>query len=147
LSGLSIRPACAGDEPAWRALWDGYCEYYEVEVPEAVTAETWRRLLGDGGHECLVAERDGEVVGFANYLLHPSTWATTDRCYLEDLFVAPAARGTGTARALIETLAALAREHGWREVYWHTEGDNSRARGLYDSFVAADGFVRYVLKP
>jgi GNAT superfamily N-acetyltransferase len=147
LSELSIRPARAGDEPAWRELWAGYCEYYEVEVPEDVTAQTWRRLLAEGGHECLVAERAGEVVGFANYLLHPSTWSTRARCYLEDLFVAPAARGAGAGRALIEALRERAREHGWREVYWHTEGENVRARGLYDSFVEADGFVRYVLKP
>ncbi|MDX6697239.1 MAG: hypothetical protein QOE65_636 [Solirubrobacteraceae bacterium] len=148
MTDVRIRPVRAADEGAWRELWDGYCEYYEVEVPEEVTAETWRRLLGEGGHECLVAEDgDGRVVGFATYLLHPSTWSTRERCYLEDLFVAPAARGAGAGRALVEALRERVRAEGWRELYWHTEGDNVRARGLYDSFVAADGFVRYVLAP
>ena len=143
----TIRPVAPGDEARWRELWDGYCAYYRTEVPEAVTAETWARLLGEGGHECLVAERDGAVAGFATYLLHPSTWSTRDRCYLEDLFVAPSARGAGVGRALIEALLARVREHGWRELYWHTERDNRRARALYDTFTPADDFVRYVVKP
>ena len=147
MSEIDVRPARAADEPVWRELWAGYCEYYGAEVPEDVTAHTWARILGDGGHACLVAERLGEVVGFANYLLHPSTWSTADRCYLEDLFVAPAARGAGVGRALIERLRELTREHGWRQVYWHTESGNGRARALYDTFIGADGFVRYVLGP
>ena len=36
------RPA---DEADWRRLWSGYCKFYETEVPEAVTAATWERML------------------------------------------------------------------------------------------------------
>jgi hypothetical protein len=31
-------------------------------------------------------------------------------------------------------------------VYWNTKENNYRARGLYDKFARADGFVRYVVK-
>lgn len=147
MSELSIRPARAGDEPAWRELWAGYCEFYGVDVAPDVTAATWERVTGDSPMSCLVAERGGRVVGFAHFLLHPSTWSRVDSCYLEDLFVAPDARRGGVARALVEALAELARERGWRHVYWHTQGDNHPARALYDSLVAADGYVRYVLRP
>jgi GNAT superfamily N-acetyltransferase len=136
----------AADEPVWRVLWDGYCEFYETVVPPDVTAETWRRLLEPGGPvEGLVAERDGEVVGFVNCVIHPSTWATAESCYLEDLFVSPAARGTGAGRALIEAVVERARSRGLEKVYWHTREDNSRARALYDTFTKADDFVRYVV--
>src|SRR5438128_1611186 len=40
-----IRDAVAEDEAAWRLLWDGYCEFYKVEIPEATTASTWSRIL------------------------------------------------------------------------------------------------------
>jgi GNAT superfamily N-acetyltransferase len=143
---VEVRPVSAGDEGAWRTLWDGYCAFYETVVPPDVTAETWRRLLEPAEPvEGLVAEEGGEVVGFVNYVLHPSTWATATACYLEDLFVSPAARGSGAGRALIEAVLGLAQSHGWDKVYWHTRRDNARARALYDSFTEADDFVRYVV--
>ena len=148
LSSLTeVRAVSAGDERVWRELWDGYCAFYETVVPPEVTAATWSRLLDpceriDG----LVVEHDGEVVGFVNYVVHPSTWAIADSCYLEDLFVAPSARGTGAGRALIEAVVERARSSGWDKVYWHTRQDNARARALYDSFTQADDFVRYVVR-
>ena len=146
MSTIEVRAPRAGDELAWRALWDRYCEFYETTVPAAVTSETWRRLLDPeepvGG---LVAEHGGSVVGFLNYVVHRRTWSVADVCYLEDLFVSEAARGGGAGRGLIEALLARARSSGWAKVYWHTHRDNARARALYDSFVAADEFVRYVV--
>jgi GNAT superfamily N-acetyltransferase len=144
---IEVRDAAPADEGAWRELWDGYLEFYDRRLDPAVTDATWSRLLGEGPMSCLVAVEGDEVVGFADYLLHPSTWSRADSCYLEDLFVAPSARGRGAGRALIEALAGRAREHGWRHVYWHTEGGNRAARALYDRFTPADGFVRYVLAP
>jgi GNAT superfamily N-acetyltransferase len=117
-------------------------------VPPHVTAATWQRLLDPEQHvDGLVAEHDGEVVGFVNYVLHPSTWGTADTCYLEDLFVSPEARGSGAGRALIEAVLERAESYGWDKVYWHTRADNARARALYDSFAPADDFVRYVVPP
>ena len=141
-----MRDVSAADERAWRALWDGYCAFYETDVPPEVTAVTWRRLVDPGGPLVgLVAEDDGEVIGFVNCVLHASTWAAGEICYLEDLFVSPAARGSGAGRALIEAVLERARSNGWERVYWHTREDNARARALYDSFTKADDFVRYVV--
>jgi ribosomal protein S18 acetylase RimI-like enzyme len=134
------------DEGAWRELWDGYCAFYETVVPPDVTAKTWRRLLEPGEPvEGLVAEQAGEVVGFVNCVLHPTTWGVAETCYLEDLFVSPAARGSGAGRALIEAVLERAESRRWDKVYWHTRRDNERARALYDSFAKADDFVRYVV--
>jgi len=147
LSGIDVRATRAGDENAWRELWDGYCAFYESVVPAEATTATWRRLLDpDEPLEGMVAERDGEVIGFVNCVLHPSTWSAADTCYLEDLFVSPTARGSGAGRALIEAVLERARSNGWDQVYWHTREDNARARALYDSFTKADGFVRYVVR-
>ena len=49
----------------------------------------------------------------------------------------------GAGRALIENLVALAREGGWRRIYWHTHEGNTRARALYDRIVERTDYVRY----
>ena len=65
--------------------------------------------------------------------------------YLEDLFVAPEARGHGVGRMLLQDLVVLARQNGWPKLYWHTRATNITARRLYDTFTRADDFVRYVV--
>jgi GNAT superfamily N-acetyltransferase len=142
--GLLIRDARPEDEPAWRRLWAGYCAFYETDVPEAVTAATWDRIFEPQSTIfCRIAERDGEVAGFTNSVLHLGTWTLAPICYLEDLFVDPVLRGHGIGRALIEDLLKLAGERGWSRLYWHTRGSNETARRLYDQFAQADDFVRY----
>ena len=95
---------------------------------------------------CVVAEVDGQVYGFANCVVHENTWESQAVCYLEDLFVTPAARRRGIARALIEWLHNAMRAEGWARLYWMTQAENLEARRLYDHFAQADGFVRYVIR-
>lgn len=145
-AGLTIRDPVAADEAAWRALWKSYCAFYRAQVPADVTSTTWRRMLDpDAPVFGRLAERDGRIVGFAVSLLHLGTWTAAPICYLEDLFVDPAARRGGIARALVEDLLALAARNGWARLYWHTESGNAAARRVYDRFAPADDFVRYRL--
>jgi GNAT superfamily N-acetyltransferase len=143
---IDVRAATPADEPRWRELWAGYNAFYEAKVPESITQATWRRIL-DPAAPILgrVAVVEARVVGFSNSVLHESTWAAGPICYLEDLFVDPAMRGSGVGRMLLQDLAVLARQHGWPTLYWHTRGNNSTARRLYDTFTPADDFVRYVV--
>lgn len=90
----------------------------------------------------VVADR---VAGFAMWHTHLTTWSAAPDCYLEDLFVAEDARGTGLGRALIEDLQGVARALGCGRLYWMTDQNNARARALYDSFAPADGHLRYRL--
>lgn len=139
-----IRDPAPEDETAWRDLWAGYCAFYETEVPEAVTAGTWKRMLDPGGPLIgRIAEWEGKQAGFTICVLHEGTWTLKPICYLEDLFVAPSLRGKGIGRALLEDVLDLADARGWSRVYWHTREGNREARRLYDAFAAADDFVRY----
>jgi len=143
---INVRAATAADEPRWRELWAGYNAFYEAKLPESITQATWRRILDPAAPMVgRVAIVEGRAVGFSNSVLHESTWAATPVCYLEDLFVDPAMRGRGVGRLLLQDLVALARQHGWPTLYWHTRGNNSTARRLYDTFTPADDFVRYVV--
>lgn len=143
---MTVRPATAADEAAWRRLWAGYCSFYETSVPEAVTATTWARILDpDQPVICRVAEVDGTVVGFAVCVLHLGTWSPKTVCYLEDLFVDPTVRGQGLGRALIEALAAEGRAAGWSRLYWQTRADNAAAQALYDRITPMTDWRRYDL--
>lgn len=143
----TIRAAIPADEAVWRTLWAGYCDHSGVKLAAQVTDRTWKRILDpDSAVMCMVAEVDGQVYGFANCVVHEGTWETQALCYLEDLFVLPSARGHGLGRALIEWLRNAMRAEGWARLYWMAKEDNASARKLYDHFVQADGFVRYVIK-
>ncbi len=141
---LRIRPLEAGDRAAWYPLWRGYQEFYRVDIPEAVSAETWRRLLDPeepmAGAAALAA---GEIVGIVHWLFHRSCWTVEDSCYLQDLFVAPALRGNGVGRRLIEHVRDAARGRGCTRLYWHTHETNARARLLYDRVATLSGFLQY----
>lgn len=142
---VEIRPLAEGDREAWLPLWQGYLTFYEASVPDAVTAETWRRLIDPEGpiHGFAAVDGDGRLVGFVHYLFHPVTWSTSERCYLEDLYVMPDARGTGAGRALIEAVYAAAEAAGANQVYWLTAEDNATARRLYDRVGRLTPFIKY----
>jgi GNAT superfamily N-acetyltransferase len=141
-----VRDLTPSDETSWRRLWSDYVAFYEAEVDDVTTSRTLARILDPFAPLfARVVEVDGQVAGFAVCVLHEGTWVRTPICYLEDLFVDPAHRGAGLGRALIEDLLALGRGRGWSRLYWHTRQTNGAARRLYDRFVAADGFVRYIV--
>lgn len=145
---VSIRKTEPRDEARWRVLWDGYLRFYESDLPETITRHTWQRLMNaDAPVYGIVAEDATEgVIGFANYLIHESTWAATPLCYLEDLYVDSSRRAKGVGAQLIDWLVAETRARGWSGLYWHTRETNYRARGLYDQYAPHSGFLRYVAK-
>lgn len=73
----------------------------------------------------------GDVAGFALWFLNFSTWKARHGIYLEDLYVRPAARGTGLGVALLQTLAALCVERGYRRLEWWVLDWNNPAHDFY----------------
>ena len=137
-----IRPLAAEDREAWEQLARGYKLFYKTETSAWEYEHAWRRLLARDRVFGLVAESGGAVVGIAHYLFHTSAW-TEKVCYLQDLFVAPDARGRGVARALIEAVAREARIQGASRYYWTTQEHNAAGRALYDKVARFNGFIRY----
>lgn len=144
-----IRPLQPEDEAGWRRLWSGYLAFYQTSVPDGVYASTFARLLGPDPRDfsALVAERDGQLLGLAHYLFHRHCWKIEEVCYLQDLFVAPEARGTGLGRMLIEAVYARADAAGSPSVYWLTQDFNTQARQLYDRVAQVTPFIRYNRPP
>ena len=141
-----IRPLRQTDEAEWRRLWTDYLAFYKTTVPEAVYQSTFARLLGDDPQDfsALVAEGDNGLLGLTHYLFHRHGWKIENTCYLQDLFVDPAARGTGLGRALIEAVYAMAKARGCAKVHWLTHESNVTAQSLYDQLAVNEGFIQYV---
>jgi len=140
----AIRLVRPGDREAWEPLWQGLLSFYEARLASDVTNASWRRFFDPlEPVEAFVADRGGRLIGFAHYLLHRSTWAPVCYCYLEDLFVEPSARGSGTGRALIAAVEAAAREAGASRLYWMTHETNQTAQQLYNQVAERPGFVQY----
>jgi GNAT superfamily N-acetyltransferase len=139
---IEIRPLQPVDRAAWEVLARGYKTFYQTPLPDAEYEKTWQRLLRAEEIFGLGAHLDGKLVGIAHYMFHKSAWST-DACYLQDLFTAEAARGQGVGRALIDAVAAAARQRGATRYYWLTHETNATARSLYDKVGQYRGFMRY----
>ena len=116
-------------------LMRGYCDFYAAAPPDAALLALSRALLEGPGHEgvqLLAREHDGVAAGFATVYWSWSTLSASRVGVMNDLFVDPAARGTGLADELIRACAALARRHGATELGWQTAVDNERAQAVYE---------------
>lgn len=144
----TIAPITPADLDEWLALWNGYLTFYESTLDEETTAATFARLVdpASGIHGVLARDDDGRGIGLVHWLTHPATWTTTDYCYLEDLFVAPDARGAGAGRLLIEHVRDWAERNGSAKVYWLTAESNATARALYDRVATRSGMIHYQIK-
>ena len=140
----TIRELRTKDWDDWRALWRGYLDFYRDDVSEETGRATFDSLCR--GHDMfglIALDDEARGVGIANCVLHATTWSRQPTCYLEDLFVAPAARGRDLGRALLAAVKQEATARGAGRVYWHTQQYNGRARSLYDQVARLTSFAVY----
>ncbi len=116
---LTIRPAVPADAALLVQLIGELAVYEkmsaDVQVTPALLEET---MFRKGGAEALIAEWEGEPVGFALYFHNFSTFVGRPGLYLEDLFVRPEARGRGIGTILLSTLARIAVERNCGRMEW-----------------------------
>ncbi len=113
-SSVHIRLATLEDIPILFSLIQALAEYEQlademVGKPELLA----EHLFGKQRYaEALLAEWEGEGVGFALFFWNYSTFRTQPGLHLEDLFVRPEFRRRGIGKALLTTLAKIAVERG-----------------------------------
>jgi GNAT superfamily N-acetyltransferase len=113
-----------------------YQHFYEVhDIDNDRNRSFFRRFLAPSADGELLAARDegGMILGYACLYGHFASTRAVETVLMNDLFVAPEARGRGIGRALIEASAAVARERGAAWLEWATAPDNHTAQRLYDS--------------
>lgn len=133
-----IRFARPDDTPTIARLIRALADYerlaHAVVLDEALLRE---HLFGARPYvEALLAEDEGEVVGFALYFHNYSTFLGQPGLYLEDIFVQPAWRGRGHGKALMTELARLAVERGCGRLEWSVLDWNAPSIGFYRSLGA-----------
>ncbi|MEV1285661.1 GNAT family N-acetyltransferase [Micromonospora sp. NPDC049679] len=144
-----IRPARPSDVPAIVAMVHELAEYERAPEQCHLTEEQLRAALFGAqpalfGH--VGVDADDEPLGFALWFLNFSTWEGVHGIYLEDLYVRPAARGTGLGRLLLSTLAEICVERGYPRLEWWVLHWNP-ARDFYHAIgaTAMDEWVPYRL--
>jgi len=144
MQSVEIKAVDNYDFDMWLPLWKGYQRFYEVDIPESVTLNIWRRFLdpGEPMHAALATVGE-QPLGLVHSIYHRSAWTTGDYCYLQDLFVADNARGGGIGRSLIEHVYAKAKRRGASRVHWLTHESNHNGMQLYDRIADRSGFIQY----
>jgi GNAT superfamily N-acetyltransferase len=141
----TIRELRSDDWDDWHALWTDYLAFYRAELKEETGRAAFERMCEgwDGMFGLIGLDGEGRGIGMADCVIHATTWSRQPKCYLEDLFVAPAARGQDLGRALLEAVKEQASARGAPHLYWHTQQYNGRARSLYDQVGNPTSFVVY----
>jgi GNAT superfamily N-acetyltransferase len=118
---FTIRPAHREDVPAVVAMVHELADFERAADRCHLTTEQLEAAVF-GPHATLFGHVAVDVqdapLGFALWYLNFSTWEGVNGLYLEDLYVRPAARGTGAGGALLATLAAICVERGYRRLEW-----------------------------
>ncbi|ROS03980.1 acetyltransferase (GNAT) family protein [Raoultella terrigena] len=141
---ITVEIVAENDYPQWFALWKNYQTFYRVDIAESTSLLTWNRFFNPiEPVYCAMAKENGTVVGLVHYLFHRSTWADTDYCYLEDLFVSADVRGKQIGKRLIEHVQRQARKRHCAHLYWHTHETNLRGQRLYDWIASKSGMIEY----
>jgi ribosomal protein S18 acetylase RimI-like enzyme len=151
---FKIRPATESDAPALGRLGGLLLRmHYEFDRqrfiapggdPEAGYASFLRWQLGQDDAVVLVAEQEGEVVGYVYAALEPQSWKELrEACgFLHDLVVEARGRRIGIATALVEGAAAWLKERGAPRVILGTAAQNEAAQRLFERL----GFRRTMIE-
>lgn len=129
---IEVRRAQVADAEAVARLLDDFNSEFDDETPGVeLMRERFAPLLQSGEIVVLVAGEGPD--GFAQLRFRPSVITGALDAYLEELYVAPAVRGQGIGRALLEAAMKEARRLGAKRIELGTSEDDVAARGLYES--------------
>ena len=134
----AIRSATVNDV---RLLWTMIRELAEYERELDKVSITEGDLVRDGfgavpKFRALLAEWEGEPAGYALFFGFYSTWEGRPGLFLEDLFVRPRFRSRGIGKALLASVARIAREENCYGVRWEVLNWNQTAIDLYKALGA-----------
>jgi GNAT superfamily N-acetyltransferase len=136
-SSVAVREARIEDVPAILKLIKELAAFENLS--HTVTAdEASLREHGFGAEprfKVLLAEADGEAVGFLSYMIRYSIWGGSEFINLDDLFVSERVRGRGVGRMLMRRMAEIASARTM-VVRWELLPDNAPAKAFYEALGA-----------
>jgi len=136
---LSIRPATVHDAALLKTMVHELAEFEKLSHEVSITEQDVLRD-GFGQHpkfRAVIAEWDGEPVGYALFFEFFSSFQGRPGLFLDDIFVRPAFRKHGVGKALIAHVAGIA----WKEKYfcmrWEVLDWNKQAIDFYNNLGAS----------
>jgi len=134
---LTIRPATPQDVALILRFVRELAEFErEPDAVKATEESLNHALFGERSAEAVIAEQDGEPMGFALFFHNFSTWTGRKGLYLEDLYVTPEARGSGVGTALLRHLAGIALDRDCGRFEWAVLDWNTPAIDFYTAMGA-----------
>ena len=135
---VMVRKAESADLDSLAILFDGYRQFYKQGADLVAARQFLLARMENAESTIFIAEIGDKPVGFTQ--LYPSfSSVRLGRVFvLNDLFVAPEARGTGAGGALLDAAAVYARDEAAIGLSLRTAIDNETAQRLYE----ANGWTR-----
>ncbi len=144
----TVTPVQPGDQSGWQALYRGYGAFYEEPMPADKLDLVWGWLHDPQQPMHGVVARSAQstrLVGLAHFRPFHRPLHGSIGCFLDDLFVEPAVRGSGVVDALLAAVQRIAGQQGWDVVRWITRASNARARSAYHRLATETDLVTYDL--
>lgn len=132
-TNLIVRLAQPSDVITLFQLIQGLAEYEKLSHAVIGNAEALKvHLFGSPKYvDAIIAEIDGQAVGFAIFFHNYSTFLTKPGIYLEDIFVSPEYRRQGIGKALLTKVAQIAVERDCGRLEWSVLDWNVSAQEFY----------------
>lgn len=133
VAALTVRPFREADVPALLTLMKALARFEGYDEDFRVTPEDLH-LMGLGARPAfgaLVADRQGQLEGYAAYYTIPFTYRMQPTLVLKELYVSKQARADGTGRQLFEGVARVAAKAGAARIEWLVLPDNHAAKRFY----------------
>jgi len=130
---VTVRTATSADGETLLRLMEGLAAYEKLTPPDDAAKERFRAHLAEGARfEAVLAEVAGEAVGYALYFESYSTFRANPKLYMEDIFVEPGHRKSGTGFALFKAVVQEADRRGCVAVEWQVLDWNQLAIDFYE---------------
>jgi ribosomal protein S18 acetylase RimI-like enzyme len=135
VNNIIIRPVNKADMKQLKVLMIQYIvDFYQRPVPNDEELINLINHLIENPSIGLqfVAEREGELIGFATLYFTFSTLQVKKAAILNDLFVTEKGRGQKIGEQLFQCCLSHIRENKYAYMTWETAKDNLIAQGLYN---------------
>lgn len=141
MSDYKLRAFTWSDVPAITRIYKHYVDHtaitFDTEAPdEAGIAEKYAALT-KLGHPVIIAERGGEVVGYAYASFYRPRAAYRFTCE-DSIYLNPAETGRGLGKIMLEELLNQSKAFGFKQMLAVITGDTANSIGIHEKF----GFER-----
>lgn len=111
---------------------------YENMSDEVIATEEslMQSIFVDKRAEVVIAELNGEAIGYALYFFNYSTFIGKEGLYLEDIYIKPDFRKGGLGKEIFKFLGKLAKENGCKRMEWTCLNWNKPSIKFYESLGA-----------